>query len=887
MTQLHQQIRAVSTVGAILLTFPFNPIEGASEWTGGTGDWTNPANWTSGLPSTLAVIENGGTPVLTPPGTIFLEELEVGRFGTAGGSVDIDGGDLRTSSIARIGGAGGGQVTVRNGGNFSAQSTLNLGLDTGTGELNLLGNGTTAESLSLDIGGFGGTGSLFLSEGAEFVTSETTMGITDNGLGLPSATATVTGSGSTWANSGVMIIGDEGDGILSVVNGGEVSSGSIRIAEGSVESTGEVSVEGADSALSTRGGITVAGEGEGSLFIGDGALVETGFFNGSSSFIALRSDSIGSVTVEGLSEWRHTGGLEVGFSGTGTLDIQDGGGVRLFSDISGFDLGELVLGQTETGHGTVTVDGAGSSLTMSESLVVGSDGTGILQIRNGGRVQNWLGIIGSGPFSTGTVSVAGSESLWEITTTLILGEEGFGQLNLTGGTVEFDALEIGSGGSANWTFGTIRDTSDWSIDQDTLFALLGFGGGSQGGAPALGLGQTLDTDGTATLNTQLVIDGGTFEAGNVENAFLLDLQRGTFNLTEADLEVESGGLLGADLAVESGQTIQVTNEVAVGSGGELEMRGGYFSGGTVTNDGVISGDGEIGGGVINNADGEIRSSGGGNLHFTGATFNNSGQVEAIGTPENPAEIEFDGAMTNQAGTGLITGRNAKVRFDSGLDNQGSLVLSTGTSDVFGDIDNTGTLLVTGGAQVTFYDDITQNGTLEVAASGDTVSVATFLGEVSGSGGATGGGDIFLDGDVRPGNSPGVLSYENHLVFGANSVIEFEIGGLEPGTEYDQIINIGVIELRGLVSVLLTEDFDPQLNDSFDLLSSSMFVDNGFEFESPSLAGGLSFSPEILEDLGGGSSVLQVTVVPEPANAAVMFALPVGIYVLARRKPRRN
>ncbi len=77
----------------------------------------------------------------------------------------------------------------------------------------------------------------------------------------------------------------------------------------------------------------------------------------------------------------------------------------------------------------------------------------------------------------------------------------------------------------------------------------------------------------------------------------------------------------------------------------------------------------------------------------------------------------------------------------------------------------GKIVVSGGAVVTFYDDVTQNGTLTVSEVGSTNSVAVFLGNVYGAGGS-GGGDIFYEGAVHPGSSPALVTYVNDVTFGS-------------------------------------------------------------------------------------------------------------------------
>ena len=166
---------------------------------------------------------------------------------------------------------------------------------------------------------------------------------------------------------------------------------------------------------------------------------------------------------------------------------------------------------------------------------------------------------------------------------------------------------------------------------------------------------------------------------------------------------------------------------------------------TFSNSGLLHGTGKVTAAVTNAAPGIVRASAGERLRFAGASFTNQGLIEADRHAANPAEIEFNSPVTNASSTGLIAGRNNVLRFNGGLTNQGSVAISIGTSDVFGDISNaaTGKIIVSGGADVTFYDDIVQNGTFRVSKVGSTTSVAVVFGSFTGSGGSTGGGDIFL------------------------------------------------------------------------------------------------------------------------------------------------
>jgi len=238
-------------------------------------------------------------------------------------------------------------------------------------------------------------------------------------------------------------------------------------------------------------------------------------------------------------------------------------------------------------------------------------------------------------------------------------------------------------------------------------------------------------------------------------------------------------------------------------------------------------------------------------------------------------------VTNQAGTGLLTVNNGAFRFHGGLINNGALAITAGDSDVFGEVTDTGTIVVTGGASATFNDHVTHNGTIQIEATGGTSSVAVFIGGFSGSGSFTGGGDIFFPGDLRPGDSPGQVSFENNIVFGADALLEFELAGLLPGDEYDQLINALHTQLDGTLRVLLEGGYQPTFGDVFELIRSGTIDDAGLSFDLPELAGNLSLEPMFVDGRAGGQS-LQLRVVPEP-GALTLCLIGAATLLMRRRR----
>jgi len=92
--------------------------------------------------------------------------------------------------------------------------------------------------------------------------------------------------------------------------------------------------------------------------------------------------------------------------------------------------------------------------------------------------------------------------------------------------------------------------------------------------------------------------------------------------------------------------------------------------------------------------------------------------------------EFSQSVTNASG-GSITGRGTLITGGTGLNNLGSIALSSGITDVYGDVvNNTGNaavgLQVSGNADVTFWDDVTNTSGLFRVSAG---SSATFFGHL--------------------------------------------------------------------------------------------------------------------------------------------------------------
>jgi len=241
---------------------------------------------------------------------------------------------------------------------------------------------------------------------------------------------TVDGSGSTWACDGHLYVGYDGQGTLTIANGGAVNViGDTWVPWGR-------SGRGAAGEIHFDGG-TLTTE---SLFAGLRQLTGTGTINthglvsdvdllfdsahGPNQTLTLNSQPGQNITINLTQD--NTGSLGAGYAGSGTLAIRDGVSVESSAGYIACKPGA---------SGVVTVDGVGSTWTNSGHLTVGYWGHGTLNITNGAAVSNNHGIIGYEHYSSGgVVTVDGSGS------TLTSG-------SLTVGYWDTAALDITNGGA--------------------------------------------------------------------------------------------------------------------------------------------------------------------------------------------------------------------------------------------------------------------------------------------------------------------------------------------------------------------------------------------------------------------------------------------------------
>ncbi|MET0229564.1 MAG: hypothetical protein ABW186_01370, partial [Rhodanobacteraceae bacterium] len=386
-------LAATSTAGAQTL------------WTGTTGDWFTGTNWSADVPGPAgdAEINNNGTATIA-----------------AGGAV--------------------------------AHSVM-VGFAVGDdGHIAATGAGTLDVEADLAIG-YGGDGTLAVSNGAVVSDYSGEIGYTIDSTSGAHGSATVDGAGSAWHHTFELYVG-YGNGTLDITNGGTVTDFFGYIAyfpEFPGRSSGTVNVDGAGSSWTSDSTLHVGDSGDGVLNVTNGGAVVNG-----EGYLGFDFGSMGAASIDGEgSSWTNFGFFYVGDGGDGTLDVTDGGAVDSFGSFS-------YIAYAAASTSIATIDGAGSRWTNGNGFYVGFDGDGTLAITNGGVFSNgFFANVGFSPGSTGTVAITGAGSLFDNAGVLSIG----GNVSSSGGTGmlriaddgEADAstvniwntatLEIGSGGA--------------------------------------------------------------------------------------------------------------------------------------------------------------------------------------------------------------------------------------------------------------------------------------------------------------------------------------------------------------------------------------------------------------------------------------------------------
>ena len=612
------------------------------------------------------------------------------------GETNVRGGELRLANGGALGNAEG--VIGRENGEQGIVTVV--GTD-GSGNAS-----TWTNTGNLRVGRLG-TGTLNILDGGVVTVADVAyIGDDVSGRGIVTVSGQdASGNASTWTGASDIVIGEFGNGTLTITDGGQVSNqsgwiGSNAGSQGIVNVSG-LGANGVASTWTNNDDVLVGYNGNGTLNITDGGkVVSVG------GQIGGDSDGVGQVLVTGAgSLWENSGRINVGLFGAGTLRIENGATVTSNDGVVG-----------ASGHGDAVVSGVGTSWVNTQQLNVGSFGSGTLRIENGAHVTSNQGYIGAN--STGSVVVTGAGSNWLVTDfSMTVGNEGTGSLAIeNGGLVRAEggfALAVAAGssgtiavagtagnrgvletsqidgglGTVNFSLdgGVLRATVDngsFFTDFDTHDIMLGANGG------------IIDTDGhDIGVSPRLTGAGGLTKNG-----------LGTLTLTGAS-SYAGATLVNAGTLLVNGDQSAATGLMTVFSGATLGGTG-TIGGNVAMLDGAILAPGESAGtltvgGNLSLASGSILNYEFGQADVAGGALNDlvnvGGDLTLDGTinvtvptggsfgPGIYRVFNYGGALIDNGLTlGTIPGGTGGISVQTGIAGQVNLVNSMGLALSFWD-----------------------------------------------------------------------------------------------------------------------------------------------------------------------------------------------------------
>jgi outer membrane autotransporter protein len=701
----------VSGTGTIEHLAGSTELSGDSSGFSGTTNVSGGTLYVTGSLGGTVNAENGGT--LAGTGTIGTSSstVTIGNGGTLSPGLDGSVGTLTMSGTLNL--ATGSTYVVQVSGNSSDV-------------INLTGTVTIASGTTLQISGTATAATYTILTASSLSGTFTTVdwgSVTGYEVAYDTVTGTITlvrtapaqlvaeGTPGTVVNSpetftGNVTVGQSGSGSLTIEDGGSVSNTDGFIGE-QTGSTGTVTVTGADTSGNastwTNSGDLYAGySGTGTLIIEDGGAVSNTY-----GYIGYNSGSSGEVIVRGTdangnaSTWTNSDELWVGSYGSGTLTIEDGGAVSNTIGYLGYDSGS-------SGAVTVTgtdANGNASNWTNSGELYVGNGGDGELTIENGGSVSNTGGVIGNYSTGTGNVTVTGAGSTWTNSSYLYAGQSGNGELT------------IGDGGAVTNTVGSI-----------------GVYANSSGTVTVTGT----DSNGNASTWT----NSGELYAGQSGDATLTIEDGGSVSNTDGYIGYNSSGS-GAVTVTGTGSAWTNGGQLMVGRVGTGELT--IEDGGTVTSSSGTIGTYAGGSGTVTvSGEDSIWTNGGqlvvGNLGTGELTIASGGEV-VVGSAGPSASIIYIASETGSAGTINIGAASGSSATAAGTLNAASLVFGNGTGKLVFNHTNTDYDFSTA---ISTPSSASGSGTIEHLAGSTKLS-----GDSSGFSGTTNvsGGTLYVTGSL--------------------------------------------------------------------------------------------------------------------------------------------
>jgi len=377
--------------------------------------------------------------------------------------------------------------------------------------------------------------------------------------------------------------------------------------------------------------------------------------------------------------------LVVGSDSTGALHIFNSASVST---------SVTTLGQSASGHGTVSVSGPGTTWDVTAGFTVGDAGTGAVTISNGAVLTTNGGFttkIGNAVGATGIVTL--DDATWNTSVNISLGGSspgpggGTGTLNLVNGAVlnnnaGADKIEVGS-------FGTGELNVSGGSVLNARYLEIGYDGDAVGTVNVAGAGSKINADymyvgyvGTGILD----VTGGA--EVSVDHDFYVSYETyygtsvATLSGPGSRIDVGGNAHVGeydkGTMIVSDGAVFDVTGTTSLDAHGKLTITG---AGTQFISTGGLSLGGYYGGGTLEILDGATATSGAAILGYRPSNF---------GGPQTGA-VTVSGAGSSWTTSGLTLGLNDQSTGTLTVANGG--VVNSGTISVAPVAGSTGTIII--------------------------------------------------------------------------------------------------------------------------------------------------------------------------------------------------
>ncbi|MGQ3050358.1 MAG: DUF4347 domain-containing protein [Roseateles sp.] len=824
------------------LTFDLDAASGISITSGTIALGSHTLTLTNGTGDTATLsttISGTGGITKAGAGTVTLSNAS----NSATGATTVSAGTLTVTGGNAI--ASGSAVTVAGGATLALSANEAFGNLSGAGAITL-GSSTLTTTLTADTtfsGGISGTGGLSVNQ-----TGAATFALTLSG------TNTYTGATTTLNYGWLRLDGDNAVSSSSSLR----FNGNSRVTLLSDQTVGSLSSASATAGLDL-GSFTVSAGGDNTstsvagVISGTGGLVKLGSgtltLSGSNTYTGSTTASAGTLSLSSGTALANSSAVTV--SSGATLDVAASETIGSLAGAGTVTLGANTLtaggdntsttfsgdlsgtgGLTKAGSGTLTLSGTntytgattlsaggitvtgGSAVDDSSAVTVASGAT--LTLAGGGETVGSLA--GAGNVSLAYTLTSGGDNTSTTFSGVIASSNTSGIVKTGSGTLTLSGSNTYTG-STTVSAGTLSVASDANLGA----GIVTLNGGTLGvtGATNIDNAINLVTGSTIDAGAALTLSGNVGGAGNLtkSGASTLTLSgtnsyAGTTTVSAGTLSVGSDSNLGSGtVTLASGTTLAVTGATTVDNALALAGNATVSTSANATLSGIVSGPGNL------------TKTGASTLTLSGGNTYSGATVVSAGTLSVASDGNLgSGALTLAAGTTLaLTGATT---VDNAIALSGNATVSTSANATLsGNISGAGGLTKAGASSLTLSGSNTFSGATNVAAgtllvngalaSTSAVTVASGA-TLGGSGSISGNTTVNNGGTLAPGNSPGTLTVNGNLTMAAGSTLAVEINGTTAGTQYDQVVVNGAVDVSG-ATLAVTHGYTPGSGDVYIII----------------------------------------------------------------------